>query len=547
MESAPHVAPPRRLLLVEDDETHAELIRRAFEDQSAITIEVARRLDEAATVLRERLPDMVIADLRLPDGRGIELCHGRDYPIVIMTSQGSEADAVEAMRAGALDYVVKSDTMFADMPHVVQRALREWGLLRAHARAERELQAQLEIATALANCASLEAAGAAIVEAICRSVQWPVGELWRVDRRADLLRRVAFFTSEAHLRTLAETPARATFARGEGFPGATWARGGALSITQPEGAPWSPGVTELGLTSSYGFPLHTAGGDTFALFTFFARDADPPNGEIDRLMRTVSAQLHVFAERQREQEERRRLQAELNERERLAAVGETAAALAHEIANPLNAMYVQAQLLQRRIAKLPELDPELHAELHAKISRDVEVLLTENIRLSDLLRDFRAMSRRGTLRVSETDVAALVDRMLELQRPLLQASGVEVVREIDDTLPTITADGAKLQQVLLNLLKNAGEAMPDGGRVTVRARAEAARIVVEVADDGPGLPEGIDVFEPFETTKPSGTGLGLSLARQVLVAHGGSIACDSTPGEGATFRLVLPLRARDTD
>jgi signal transduction histidine kinase len=81
----------------------------------------------------------------------------------------------------------------------------------------------------------------------------------------------------------------------------------------------------------------------------------------------------------------------------------------------------------------------------------------------------------------------------------------------------------------------------------VRARAEAARIVVEVADDGPGLPEGIDVFEPFETTKPSGTGLGLSLARQVLVAHGGSIACDSTPGEGATFRLVLPLRARDTD
>jgi signal transduction histidine kinase len=104
-------------------------------------------------------------------------------------------------------------------------------------------------------------------------------------------------------------------------------------------------------------------------------------------------------------------------------------------------------------------------------------------------------------------------------------------------------DAAKLKQVFMNLIKNAVEAMPDGGRITVHAEVEDQRLVIEVVDTGVGLPAGIDVFEPFQTTKPAGTGLGLSVARQVLAAHEGTIGCSSVPGGGTTFRVVLPLAA----
>src|SRR5688572_4806370 len=177
-----------RILLVEDNAAHAELVQRALEDMPSLQLQLARRLDDARSWLQRATPDLVIADLRLPDGEGIELCAGSNgAPVVIMTSQGSEADAVAAMRAGALDYVVKSEAMFEEMPHVVERALREWKLAQAHARADRSLHAQFEVASALATSSSLAQAAPRILEAICACVGWPMGEFWRVDERAGVL------------------------------------------------------------------------------------------------------------------------------------------------------------------------------------------------------------------------------------------------------------------------------------------------------------------------------------------------------------------------
>ena len=539
MEPTDQVAasPERRVLLVEDDESHAELICRAFEDSPAYVITVAHRLGDALRLLEQALPDMVIADLRLPDGRGIELCQGTAYPIVIMTSQGSEADAVEAMRAGALDYIVKSDAMFSEMPHVVDRALREWRLERAHARATGQLQSQYEVASALATSSTLEEAGPRILESICRCVEWPVGELWRVDQSAAVVRRISSWVLEPELRRVEAQDDVRELARGEGLAGATWAAGAPQSVVHAAGAPHErqrPVIAELGLHCGYGFPIHTSDGRIFAVFTFYARELGSPSGDIERLLGTVSAQLDVFAERQRAQEERRRLQRELVDRERLAAVGETAATLAHEIGNPLNSMYMQAQLLQRRLARVPGLDP--------KIVRGVEVLLAENVRLSQLLQDFRSLSRRNAVTSAPTDLRALLDDLLVLGQPLLDMGAIEVVREIPSELPSVMGDAAKLKQVFMNLIKNAVEAMPTGGRLTVRASAGDERLTVDVVDTGVGLPEGLDVFEAFQTTKASGTGLGLPVARQVLAAHQGTIGCFSEPGSGSTFRVVLPIR-----
>jgi signal transduction histidine kinase len=108
-------------------------------------------------------------------------------------------------------------------------------------------------------------------------------------------------------------------------------------------------------------------------------------------------------------------------------------------------------------------------------------------------------------------------------------------------VPSLSADPEKLKQVVINLVRNAIEAMPEGGSVELESGLRDGRAVVEVRDNGPGLPERVDIFQLFVTTKPKGTGLGLSIAQQIVHAHGGEIAASSQPGKGATFRVSLPL------
>ena len=103
------------------------------------------------------------------------------------------------------------------------------------------------------------------------------------------------------------------------------------------------------------------------------------------------------------------------------------------------------------------------------------------------------------------------------------------------------ADGDKLKQAILNLIKNAAEAMPQGGTLTLRARNAGPEVVLEIGDTGVGIPDGVDVFEPFVTTKESGTGLGLVIVRQIMSAHGGTVSYSSERGRGAVFRLAFPL------
>ena len=518
-----------RILLVEDNEEHAELVQRALEDMPSLKLELARRLDDARSSLRRVTPDLLIADLRLPDGEGIELCDGSTgAPVVIMTSQGSETDAVAAMRAGALDYVVKSEAMFDDMPHVVERALREWNLAQAHARADRHWQAQYEIASALATSTTLAEAGSRIIEAICRCVRWPMGEFWRIDDAAGVLRREVAWTRDADLLPACQN-AVAPVPSGVGLVGATSARGEAMS-GGPPGSDAASSWPEL--RGGYGVPVRTSAGP-FGVFTFYAREVEPPRGEIEQLMATVSHQLTVFAERQQAEEERARLQQELLSHERLAAIGETAAALAHEIANPLNSMFVLVQLLQRRVGRIPDIDP--------KIPGDIDKLLDENRRLAGLLQDFR--SHRGGREIdrARVDLAALCERVIDMHRPFLLSQGIRVETEIA-AVPHTLADAPKLTQVLLNLIKNAAEAMPDGGTLTMRLFAERDDLVIELADTGTGIAEGLDVFASFLTTKAQGTGLGLPVARQIVTAHGGGIDFTSELGKGTTLRVRLPRR-----
>ncbi len=232
--------------------------------------------------------------------------------------------------------------------------------------------------------------------------------------------------------------------------------------------------------------------------------------------------------------EKVRLQEKLLEKERLAAIGTTAAKFAHEIGNPLNSLYMGVQLLERHLSKRRDGLDERVLSLIRNLRREIS-------RLGELLQEFRSLSRRQELRLRPTSVAEVVAEVLTAEAPHYEACGIAVEQKVDPHLPAIVADRGKLKQVLLNLFKNAAEAMPGGGKLTVRGYGSQGEVRIEVRDTGVGIPEGADVFALFTTTKPQGLGLGLAIARQIVIAHGGTITYESSPGQGTTFTLTLPV------
>jgi len=233
--------------------------------------------------------------------------------------------------------------------------------------------------------------------------------------------------------------------------------------------------------------------------------------------------------------EKNRLQSQLVESERFAAIGATAAKIGHELANPLNGMSLTIQLLEQRLKKLEDAESSL--------APTVKRLKDEISRLQRLVGDFGTISRKEKYVFRPVDLTHLIHDMVELHTPVLSEKAIQISTDLAPDLPMINVDLDKIKQALLNLLKNAAEAMPGGGSVSISAVVDDETVVVEVADTGEGIPLDIDAFEPFVTTKKDGTGVGLVVVRQILNAHKGKISYRSRPGEGTTFRLELPRRS----
>jgi len=235
----------------------------------------------------------------------------------------------------------------------------------------------------------------------------------------------------------------------------------------------------------------------------------------------------------RDVSEKARLQAQLIENERLAVIGSTAARIGHEIANPINGMYLTVQLLEQRLAKEP-------TSSNGQITASVKKIKDEIARLGQLVQQFRDISRKETYNFRPVSVGEIVERLTEIQRALCAEHGIEIEYQLQPGLPLITGDSHKLTQALLNLYKNAVEAMPNGGEINVKAAASRDAVIIEVSDTGVGIPKEINIFEPFATTKKQGTGIGLVVVRQIVTAHGGAVSYRSEPGKGTTFTITLP-------
>lgn len=227
-----------------------------------------------------------------------------------------------------------------------------------------------------------------------------------------------------------------------------------------------------------------------------------------------------------------RLRQQLHENERLVAIGMTAAKLAHEIGNPLHGMSLASKLLRDILSKQPS---------NERIETLLRILIEETDRLKELLEDFRGLSRRQVLTVTVVDLNTIVRDVLTSQQAVCAELHLDVAKRLSATLPVMQADVAKLKQALLNLIKNAVEAMPQGGTLTVHTHYAEPMIHLDIADTGVGISPDVKIFEPFVTTKPKGSGLGMPVIKQVVDLHGGTLSYVSEMGKGTTFHIELPL------
>jgi len=233
----------------------------------------------------------------------------------------------------------------------------------------------------------------------------------------------------------------------------------------------------------------------------------------------------------RDVSEKAKLQADLLERTRLATIGETAAQIAHEIANPLNGIAMSVELLERRLLSTSD----------ASAQTTLKRIANELSRLKALLFDFRDLSREPKYSRRPLSLNALVEELYALQKTVCESQGIQVEIEMEHGLPLVLADGDRIKQVFLNLCKNAEEAMPHGGTLTVRGFQSEDRVILEVRDTGDGISADRDVFRPFESTKAGGSGLGLVIARQIVASHYGNLTYTSTVGKGTSFFVSLPV------
>lgn len=214
--------------------------------------------------------------------------------------------------------------------------------------------------------------------------------------------------------------------------------------------------------------------------------------------------------------------------------------LAHEIRNPLSTIHLNVELLREELAEVD--DPRVRRALS-----QLERIQSECRRLDEILTAFLQFVRAGELKFAEANLNDIVLEFIRFYRPQAQQQGIEISPHLAADLPRMPLDAALFRQVLMNLALNAQQAMPQGGLLELQTFEREGCVCLQVIDSGCGMDDATRgrIFNPFFTTKTSGSGLGLPAVRKIVEAHGGRIECDSEPGRGSRFTISLPAPRDD--
>ncbi|RPJ43673.1 MAG: PAS domain-containing sensor histidine kinase [Candidatus Latescibacterota bacterium] len=262
-------------------------------------------------------------------------------------------------------------------------------------------------------------------------------------------------------------------------------------------------------------------------------DIGPFLDEEQALLVTVARQTALIVERRRGEEERERLSGQLRHADRLATIGQLAAGVAHELNEPIATVLGYAQL-----SKKSEGVPR-------EVAGDLERIEKSALHAREVVRKLLIFSRQMPSARSMVNLNQVVREGIYFLESRCAKAGIEIERELATALPELYADASQLHQILVNLVVNAVQAMPNGGKLTLRTARAGDSLVLSVEDTGVGIPEELHekIFLPFFTTKDvrEGTGLGLAVVHGIVTAHGGSIGVTSEPGRGSKFEVRLPL------
>ncbi len=515
---------PLRVLMLEDSAFDAELLmealRRAYAHAEVTTV---RNEAGYADALRQGRFELILSDFELPGYSGqqaLELARSLapQVPFVFVSGVIGEDNAVELLRQGATDYVSKG--RLARLPMVVDRALREVAVRDARSRAERALQDNDLLFGRLVD--SLTDYAVVLLDAQGRVLRWNLGarQILGGSESEALGRPIHDFLVSRDGPSLPEW-LHASRAQGR-FNAQQW-------LLPAGGEPcWADVVVACLAADEAGVALPVA--TARVCYCLIIRDRTAEHRNAEALRAAVAQAEAAQGEMARANEAKDRF---------LAIVS-------HELRNPLAAISFAAQLLQR-LATVPE----RHKELIPGIRRNVEL---EARLIDDLLDVSTITSGKLSLRADRLDAAPLVAEVGEMVRGALAEKKLKLsVRGVAEGA-WVRADGARLKQVIANLLRNAIKFSPAGATIRLESAVENGQFVVRVVDHGIGIaPDALErIFKAFEQADREvarqfgGLGLGLAIARHLVLEHGGTLTASSDgPGQGATFEMRLPLADRE--
>ncbi len=533
----------KKVLIVEDDDSHAELIRRGFSectDQYELT--VTGSLQEALVHVRSRDYDIVLTDYLLPDGKGGDLVtQSADIaPVVVMTSHGNEQVAVEAMKSGAIDYVVKMPEVFDAMPRIVERALREWDHILEHRRAEEALRLQShrlehEVAEREMAQEALQEQALLLKKEIAErklaqeTLRLSEEKFHKAFDSAPLIMVITDMEDGVFIDVNRKFVELSGYSREEVL--------GKTSISLG----WIDAADRAALLDK----LHRQGVVTGHVVTLHAKDGRVLKGEYycERIVVDGSERLLAIA---LDITERVKLEEQLRHSQKLEAVGILAGGVAHDFNNILTVIGGYCELLKLDLA---EGSPVRDKVLQISAAAD---------RAANLTRSLLAFSRKGEVKAAPANLNEIV-RGVEKFLQRIIGEDITLTTSLSEEPLWAVVDTGQIEQVLMNLGANARDAMPKGGRLMVQTEyheIDKAFVhahgfgepghyaLLTISDTGEGMDEATrkKIFDPFFTTKVvgKGTGLGLAIVYGIITQHKGFVNVYSEPGIGSTFRIYLP-------